>query len=489
MSQAKIVAQNAVWLTLATTGQKVISFLTFALVARLVGVHITGTYFYAVSVTSAFGIIADLGLTPVIIRELAANFTHGQVLLGRALKIKAVLIPLAALSALSYVLLTHADFETIVAVAISCFVMSADNLSLLWYGALRGTQKLRFEARGMFLGQIITALVTISSVFLYRGVYGLIFGLFCGSAWNVFWSIFQSRKQGISLATDQAWSAKRLLRFALPFALAGIFIRICNSVDTLLIKQFHDTIAVGYYAIAYKVTYAFQFLPLTFVAALYPSMSAVHASNDREGMKKILAGSLRFMLLIAVPLAAGLSGFAHRLVPLVYGQAYLGSIAPLQILPWVLIPIFLDFPIGSLLNATHRAGQKTTAMGIATTIFVLMNFLLVPKFGAIGAAWSAVLGFSGLFLIGVWYARRDFPSLGWLIGFVLRGLIVSALLWLFIQFFYAWQSLVSALIGSAVFTLILLYVTRLLRMEDFALVKNWLSRKTTSVEALVDRSI
>ncbi|MSR84818.1 flippase [Candidatus Uhrbacteria bacterium] len=477
MSQAKMVAQNALWLTLATTGQKVISFLTFTLVARLVGVHITGSYFYAVSVTSAFGIIADLGLTPVIIREMAANVVHGQALLGRALKIKSVLIPLAALAALAYVWSTQAERETIVAVAIACFVMSADNLSLVWYGALRSTQKLRFEAWGMFLGQIITAIVTLVSVFFFHGVSGLIFGLFCGSAWNVFWSIHKSRKQGISFTTDGNWPALKLLRFALPFALAGIFVRVYSYVDTLLLKQFHDAIAVGYYAIAYKVTYSFQFLPLTFVAALYPSMSAVHAANDRDGMNRLFIGSLRLMMVLAIPLAAGLSAFAPRLVPLVYGQAYLGSVAPLIILPWVLIPLFLDFPIGSLLNATHRAGQKTIAMGVTMVLNVVMNFLLVPSLGPVGAAWAAVVSFSWLFLIGAWFVRKDVARISWFLWFVIRGLIVAALLWLIIHYVFSFMPLIIALMSTGILTILLLTIVKLLRQEDFTLLKNWLRRR------------
>jgi len=477
MSHGKAIVKNAAWLMGAQAAQKAIAFLTFTVVARLVGVAVTGKFFFAVSVTSVFVILTDLGLTPVVIREMAADEDKGRSVLAQALRAKFFLIPLAIVCSLLYAWLAKVEPEIFLGVAVACLVMSADALSLLWYGAIRGRRRLEFEAVGMFLTQVVTAVVSLVVAWRHGGVVGLAFGLFCGSAWNLIWSVWQANKLKLTPQKTGGWTMRHLLRAALPFALAGIFVKVYSYTDTLLLKQFHDAVAVGYYAVAYKVTYAFQFLPLAFVAALYPSMSAAYASKERAALSRILSGSLRLMMILSVPITACLSALAYRLVPLIYGQAYLGSIAPLTILPWVLIPIFLDFPVGSLLNATHRAEQKTMAMGLAMVVNVTANILLVPSLGPTGAAWAGVVSFWLLFFAGAWFARRDFQSAGWAASLFFRGLMAAATIWILSTMATPHLPLWVALVFSAALAITAMFAFRLLTWQDVMMVISWAKRR------------
>ena len=64
-----------------------------------------------------------------------------------------------------------------------------------------------------------------------------------------------------------------MIAFALPFALAGIFTKVYSYIDTVLLSSFLGSKAVGYYSIPSKITFAFQFIPMAFSAALFPAMS------------------------------------------------------------------------------------------------------------------------------------------------------------------------------------------------------------------------
>lgn len=472
MSHGQAIAKNAAWLLGAQTVQKLISFVTFSIIAKLVGVEVTGHFFYAVSVTSVFVILADLGLTPVVIREMAADESKGRAALAKALKLKALYVPLAILASISYVLAVKADQATVVAVALACLVMSADSLSVLWYGAIRGRRKLQFEALGMLIGQLLTATLSILAIKVFGwGVNGLVLALLAGSTWNVVWSVTQARRLGLWPERGLAeWRWQKLMRAAVPFALAGLFVKTYSYADTLLLKQFHTAREVGWYAVAYKVTYAFQFLPLAFVAALYPGMSAAYASKEKEALQKIISGSLRLMTIVAVPLSAALSAFAPRVIPAVYGHAYDGSVMPLMILAWVLIPIFWDFPIGSLLNATHRAEQKTAAMGAAMVVNVFANVLLVPRFGPTGAAISGVISFWLLFFMGLYFIRRDLPSFDWAVSLFGRGIGVAGLLWMLIRIATPAMPLFAALVFGLMCALALLFISQLLLVDDVKLI-------------------
>ncbi len=486
MSHAQTIAKNAAWLMIATAAQKLVAFFAFFFVARLNGADITGRYFYAVAITSVFVVLTDLGLTPVVIREMAADEKRGMAMLAKAVRAKAFLIPLAILATGTYALLSvlatgvqtifaPLNQEIFIAVAIACGVMSADAISLLAYGVLRGQRKLSYEAFGMLACQIITATMAISvSLLLPHNVYALIGALLCGSIWNVAWSTWQLRKLNLRLDTDVVIPWRELMRLALPFALAGIFVKVYSYVDTLMLKEFRTTLEIGQYAVAYKVTYAFQFLPLTFVAALYPGLSSAHASKDHEALRRVFQGSLRLMMLTSVPVAVCLSVFS-RWIPWIYGSSFVGSVQPLAILSWVLIPIFLDFPIGSLLNATRRAGLKTTSMGVAMVVNALANLALVPVLGPVGAAWSGLISFSLLCVLGFWFVRRDLDW-SWFIGFALQGAGAALCLW----FIAGWSVRFSPPIAVALTVtsgLGILWLFRLWTWEDVLLVKGWLKKR------------
>ncbi len=478
MSHAKKIAENAAWLIVANTAQKAIAFVAFIIIARMVGVTVTGIYFFAISVTSVFVVFADLGLTPVVVREMAADEARGRSALARALWIKFLLVPLTVLATLAYASWSGITGSTFVAIAMACYVMSADSIHLLWYGAIRGRRELRYEAAGMFIGQIMTAVVSIAAIKMHYGVYGLVFALMLGSTWHVLWSMAIAWKLGLSPKKTTGFSTKQLLRAAWPFALAGIFVKVYSYVDTIMLRHMHGDQAVGEYAVAYKLTYALQFVPLAFVAALYPGMSNA-AEKDRAALPGLLQGSLRLMMIVAVPLAAVLSALASTLIPFVYGWAFEGSIEPLVILPWVLIPIFLDFPIGSLLNATHRAEKKTLSMGITMIVNVVANALLIPSLGPTGAAISALISFTLLFFFGWFFARRDIDSKAMLM-LLAQGYGAAFVTWVAInQLAPAMPPLFAIAFGIS-FSIAMLFAFALISKEDVQTAFVWLQKRISS---------
>jgi O-antigen/teichoic acid export membrane protein len=309
-------------------------------------------------------------------------------------------------------------------------------------------------------------------------VLGLVFALLCGSLWNVGWSIYQGHRLKLHEIHETRWTWKKLARMAVPFALAGLCVKVYSYIDSLMLKQFFGDTAVGYYAAAYKVTYAFQFLPLAFVAALYPGMSAAYADKDKKALHSILYGSMRFMLIFAVLFTVGLSGLSEFIVHVLFGKNYAGSLSSMLILPWVLIPIFLDFPIGSLLNSTHRAMKKTQAMAITMVVNVIANFFLIPAYGPAGAAIAGVISFTVLLLSSVFFARADFlpQKMMWLSLFG-RGVLVTGVSWLIVRWMTPNMHIVFASLfaGSVVFVGLL--ASQLLLISDIKHVLMFLRRR------------
>lgn len=402
-------AKNTAYLTLATIGQKLIAFVYFALIARIVGVEWTGKYFLALSVTTMVGVIADFGLTSVLVRESAKHPDEETRLLGNVLGAKLLFTLLAGVAA---VVVTHAfghDELTRRIVYLATGVMALDTIHLTLYGVFRGRHRLDVEAAGIVVGMVLTGVVGVFSLLWRPNLGWLVAALAMGSLWNVGYAmahLWRVRVWPWQLRCEWRF-IKRLLVASFPFALAAIFVKIYSTTDALLLKLFLGDAAVGIYSIAYKLTYAFQFFPLAFVAALYPTMSALIANRDRAGLHRVFMQAYWYVLLIAVPVVFGLWSVADELIVAVYGASYAASVLPFKTLIFVLLFIFLDFPLGALLNADDRQATKTAIMGGTMVLNVAANILLIPSFGVLGACYAALIAFVFLYGAGLVAARRS----------------------------------------------------------------------------------
>jgi len=287
--------------------------------------------------------------------------------------------------------------------------MVADTLSVTLYGVLRGLHTVKYEAVGVFVGQSLTAMGgAIALTTQELDVRYLVVALLIGSTWNVlFASIQVARKLGKD-ALIPSWSmGTRPIRLGAMFFLAAIFVKIYSYIDSFTIKMVLGEGAVGVYSIAYKFAYAFQFLPLAFVGALYPAMSA--QLHDKVALKQTFLQAEWYLALLGAPIIFGLAALAPEIIGLVYTDRYLAAASVLQLLLIGLWFIFMDFPIGSLLNASGMQRKKTLAMGIAMVVNFVANMIFVRAFGIAGAGYSAILTFVTLFCTGFYFARQVLP--------------------------------------------------------------------------------
>jgi len=401
------IAKNTLYLTVASVGQKILAFVYFMFIARVMKVEGTGAYFLALSLTTIFSIVADFGLQPVIIREIAKGKEVGQ-LIRTVLGVKIPLMILAFFVVIITARLLGYDPLVQQLVSLAAVVMVLDSVSLTFYGILRGQQLLKYESLGIFLGQALILIVGGSVLFMAPSLPMLIVALIVGSSFNALFSLIIVVRRFGSKALIPTWDnvfVKRVLKIALPFALAGAFVKVYSYLDTVLLSQFLGANAVGIYAIAYKLTYAFQFLPMAFIAALYPGISSLLV-NDRDRVVKVFDDAMWYMMLLATPIVLGIWSIADKIVPAFAGPEFIESILPLQILIFVLFFIFLDFPIGALLNAADRQVTKTVIMGVTMVVNVVLNLILIPQYGVVGATISALGGFLVLFVAGLYFVPQ-----------------------------------------------------------------------------------
>lgn len=396
------VQKNAAYMTAASVAQKAVSFLYFTIVARALGAEATGAYFFALSFTTIFVVFVDIGFTPIMIRSLAQSGEGAERLLSRILGAKSLLGVLAYAVMIAALYLLGYPAETRELVYVSGITMLFDSLHLTLYGVLRTLSDLRFEAASMVGSQAITMILGTAFLFFRLPPVFLMIAFTVPSMLNAaFAAAILARRHGIHLrfSYDSVWLS-HFARAASPFAVAAILARLYSYADSMILSKLAGPAILGQYSIAYKVTFAFQFIPLSLTAALYPRFADAWV-RDREKLVAALLQSLRYLLALAAPIAVGIAVLAEDIVRTVYTPDYLPAVLPLQALIFGIIFSFPSFPLGSLLNACHRHRTQTGIIAGVLAFNVALNLFLIPRFGALGAALSATAG--NAVLVGAGY--------------------------------------------------------------------------------------
>lgn len=387
------VAKNTAFITSAYVGQKIISFVYFTLIARHLGAENTGKYFFAMSFTTIFVVFVDLGLTNVLVREAARIKENVQKYFSSILFVKIILGIFSYLAAFATINLLGYDVEIKNLVYFSAVTMLFDSLHLSIYGVLRALGNLKYEALGIVGSQTITLFLGTFFLYTNKPLIYLIVAFVVPSFLNVCYAgITLYKKYQIKFRPHFDKEVfKYLGKIAIPFALAAIFARVYSYIDSIILSKMVGDTAVGWYSIPYKITYAFQFIPLALTAALYPRFSEFFIF-DKQKLAYYFERGMKYLMIIVFPIAIGIGVLSKEIILSIYSSEFLPSILPLKILMISLVFSFLSFPIGSLLNACNRQTAQTILVLVVLIFNITLNLILIPQYGVVGAALAALAG-------------------------------------------------------------------------------------------------
>ncbi len=471
------IAKNTSYFTLALIAQKIISFTYFIILARYIGPGDLGKYYFAISFTSIFAIFIDMGQSTVLTREIAKEKNRTEEIFSAIFLIK---LPLAIISALSvFAIINFSGYPEITRhlVYLSSICMILDSFTLTFFAVSRGFHNLKYESISSIIFQIIAFTIIMLSLKLNLGLKWLMMSLVAASVYNFVYSFLVLRKKWnikINWKIDKNLN-KKILAISAPFAIYAIFQRVFTYLDSVLLSFFSGDKQVGIYQIPFKIIFALQFLPLAFVASLFPAMSH-YWRNNREQLSITFERAMNYLIIISLPIAAGGIVLADKII-LLFKAGYGEAILPLRVTMVSLIFVFLNFPVGSLLNACDRQKRNTFNMGAALAASVLLNFILIPKFAAVGASATALAANILMFAMGMIAVPRitsyNYGKIG---KVILKTLLATSAMVLACLYLKEKINIFIAIILSGMVYLSALYAAKGFGKEDIASIFKSFSR-------------
>lgn len=185
--------------------------------------------------------------------------------------------------------------------------------------------------------------------------------------------------------------------YGYPIAASLALTVVLASTDRFLLAAFMDEAAVGAYHAGYSI--ANRTLDVLFLWLGSAGQPALVMALERGGAERLRTAAreqLSTFLLIGLPAAAGVALVARPLAEVLIGEEL--RVAAASITPWIALSALLygltAYYFGQAFTLGRRTKRLLAAMALPAAANVVLNLILVPRFGLMGAAWATAASFA-----------------------------------------------------------------------------------------------
>lgn len=409
MNAMKNLIKNGISLALAEMITKALAFITTIYIARYLQEVGFGKYSFACAFTLLFSVIADMGLSTLTIRELARDKENAGKYFVNASLIKIILSIFTFISLFLVINQLKYPSDTTLAVYIFGGYEIINSYNQFNKSIFRAYEKMEYETFVRVIEKVIILLLILWIAAHGYGLIEIVYAFLIPSIGTFLLSLLIISKKFIKPKYELDLNYIRNIgKNSFPFALTAIFVIIYFKIDTVMLSIMKGDEVVGWYNAGYNILDGLSPLIAGSVAgATLPLMSKYFIlQNKKEELKNIYIRSFQVVSTLGLFISIVVTIFADKIIKLLYGSGYSNSVVSLQILIWAFFIICLSTVSSSFLNATNKQAIVVIGTAIGALINVVLNFLLIPQYSFIGAAFATVITEFFGFIIYFYYTIR-----------------------------------------------------------------------------------
>ncbi|MFQ5633616.1 MAG: flippase, partial [bacterium] len=423
-------------------------------------------------------LVNDFGLNTLTTRENARDHNEAGKVFGSALLIKLMLITASALVLLLALWIYELPRQAVIATAIFAVYGVLSSLGQLAYGVFRSFERMEYETITVILEK--TVITGLGILFLVQGAdlleFSLVFAI--GGLITLFISFYLINKHffKIRLQIDpkHAWT---ILKASAIFGLSMFLITAYLRIPILLLGSMKSDEVIAWYSAAYRLTTLTSVIPTIIVSATFPKLSR-ESQVRQEVVALLFTKGFKYLFFLALPLIAGTYVLAEPIINLVYGSDFSEAIPVLKLLSFAAALSFMNIFIAGLFGATNNQKKMFVLQTFVLAINIILNLLLIPKAGHIGAAWASVATEGVMFGSALYIALAKITHLKES-RFIFKAACATVIMTVFLLFSSGFHLFVGIIVA------ILLYFISLFLLRGFTFEEIWIFREQANETEIV----
>tara|TARA_B110000967_G_scaffold170133_1_gene179935 strand:+ start:1882 stop:3156 length:1275 start_codon:yes stop_codon:yes gene_type:complete len=387
------VFNNIFWLFLDKGYGALLTLYIYAKLATYFGTTTFGVWNYIISFASLLPAVASLGLNYIIIKRLKSNPLLSDKILSISFYLRLFTGTITAVILfITYAILNinfNSDLILVIILLFSSQIVLNSNIYIQKNEANLQNRK-TVIARSISL-TLFFILKLLAIEWAFDIVY---FALLTLLEYLLFFIIIKI-KEDHKLKLPSTYIRKKitplLLKEGLPLMLAAITTTLYLKIDQLFIASFTNNNDVGIYAASARISEFLYAIPVIVSNVFFPK---IIKAFTKENIDKLLYQMFAIVLILAIICVLIISTFSDRIIEVMYGNEYIQASEILKIHAWSIILMSLLVTSSKYILKINRQDIifKRELMGLSTNI--ILNFLLIPRYGIVGAAWATLISYS-----------------------------------------------------------------------------------------------
>ena len=401
MKQSQRIVKNVLAGGFAVGAGGLLQLAAVVLVARSVSVSDFGIYSFILAFAVFFQLLADSGLSNILIRELAKQPEKLAEILGAALSLIWILSIAVELIILAIVPFLHFSVE----VKLLTLTMGVATLSLFHcagYGsALRSQEDNELHALGFLVHKILFCALIFLGLRLGLALVGIVFAHLIPNILLCFyyrWMVVRKYARPKMRIDVRMW--KYLLTNSIPVGGATMVRLLAQQVDVMILSWLSDLRTVGLFSGPYRISMTLRFIPQTLAIPLYPMYSRLAMNPDsKDQLHTAYVRSVKFFVIAGFPIATLFLIFSGKMITLLLGEKYQVALPAMELLGVAFLPFFVSSPFPFLLTALDKQRFLMGSSIFSLVLRVGLNFLLIPFYGYMGPCLAFLVSETAMLFI------------------------------------------------------------------------------------------
>ncbi len=389
---------NTGWMFFGQMFSLLISFFIGAWIARYLGPTNYGLVSYVVAFAGLFSFVSSLGIDGILNRELISHPEKRDELMGTGFVLKLFGGGLAFIFSLISAFVFNSDHlmrALLVLFSLSFVLQAPFVINIFFQSQVRARENFKVQ----FFGTLISSCLKVILILAGGGVIWLILIYALDSLWQgIFLFLFYKRENlKISSWRFKVRIAGRLWHDSWPLMLSSAAAFIYSRIDQVMLGKMMNETAVGLYSAGVKITEVFNFIPGIVCGSLFPAIINAKKTSQKIYNRRLsnlygLMGLLAFIIALIITLSA------EPIINWLFGAQYLESAVVLKIYIWSSMGLFIGTGMTTYLIAENKSKIIFFIHFLAMAVNVVLNLILIPPYGIVGAAWATTISYSILSL-------------------------------------------------------------------------------------------
>lgn len=401
--KGKSLKLNFIMNVILTLSSVIFPLVTFPYVSRILMPDGMGKVAFALSVVSYFAMFAQLGIPTYGIRACAQVRDDREALTRTAQEIFVINFVMTLLACvvflLSLIFVPRLSEERVLFLVVG-MTLIFNAIGMEWlYKALEEYTYITVRSVAFKFIALLGMLLLVHEEGDYV-IYGALV-IFAASASNI--CNFINLRKYIDMRRVGAYSFRRHFKAIGIFFAMSCATTVYTNLNTAMLGFMRPAADVGLYDAAVKVKGVLVSVVTSLGAVLLPRASYYVEHGMEADFQRITRKAINFVFLLAVPLCIYFTAFAEECILILAGDAYGGAVLPMQLIMPTLVFIGLSNIMGIQILVPLGLEKVVLYSEIAGAVVdLILNVLLIPPFGAVGAAVGAV---AAELVVTVWQYR------------------------------------------------------------------------------------